>query len=116
MNMYDTGGSTGMNGTDNGGSSGMTGNGTGDMTTMNGGNTGMNETGGMNPESPSDDDANKPKNDAYSGTLTDTLAIFEELMNSPNSTENCHCDPDCEEVTFEPQVCKSTMWPFLRGN
>ena len=54
---------------------------------------------------------NESSTGSASSETTDTLAEFERLMNSPNSTENCHCDPDCEEVTFEAQVCTAQVHP-----
>ena len=35
---------------------------------------------------------------------TSNLALFHILMESEESMVNCNCIPDCEQVTFEPQV------------
>lgn len=32
------------------------------------------------------------------------LTLFNELMESDESMSNCHCQPDCEEIKYEPQV------------
>ena len=39
-----------------------------------------------------------------SSTSESDLARFEDYMNSVNSTINCDCLSDCEEVSFEIQV------------
>ena len=35
---------------------------------------------------------------------TSNLALFQSAIESENSTKDCDCMPDCEEVTFKPQV------------
>ena len=36
--------------------------------------------------------------------VTGNLAVFQSAIESENSTKDCDCMPDCEEVTFKPQV------------
>ena len=38
------------------------------------------------------------------GTVSGNLAVFQSAIESENSTKDCECMPDCEEVTFKPQV------------
>ena len=38
------------------------------------------------------------------GTVSGNLAVFQSAIESENSTKDCDCMPDCEEVTFKPQV------------
>ena len=33
------------------------------------------------------------------------LELFDNYMNSRESIENCDCMPDCEQQSFETQVC-----------
>ena len=38
------------------------------------------------------------------GLNSSNLALFQQLMDSEESMANCECSPDCEQVTYEPQV------------
>ena len=44
---------------------------------------------------------------------SDTLASFQQVMDSEKSIRNCKCIPDCQEVKYEPQVC---MYQMEKGN
>lgn len=38
------------------------------------------------------------------GSKISNLALFHQLMESKESMADCKCMPDCEKVTYEPQV------------
>ena len=39
------------------------------------------------------------------GSQISNLALFHQRMDSKDSMAHCKCIPDCEKVTYEPQVC-----------
>ena len=38
---------------------------------------------------------------------TNKLKEFDAIMNDPDVIETCKCLPDCEEITYETQVCST---------
>lgn len=49
------------------------------------------------------------------GANISNLALFQKLMDSEESMANCYCSPDCEQVTFKPQV-NFTQYSIFQQN